>query len=497
WRVAEEDSQWRLRYEIAFTTAEEDASVRIAIPATSNSYEVVDQEFSEPGLDSTQEVGALTGTREWRVRARHLDPYLASAEFDIRLPAGDFYFDGESPIALSSDARARFLRADDFLPTQSPNVQRALQEAPKGDASQGELLQWAFERCSQDMRATTADEGGDDVGFALEANRATDLGRARAMVTICRALRIPSRLVTGFELRQEATPQPRVWVEAYLGHQWLPFAPQFGFARRLPRNFVPVRRGGETIVQTQGVKDGTLATNFRIVRLPPPVAALRKDVRRPSQIVDLTRLPVEMHHILSLMLLLPFAALVAAVFRNIVGIRTFGTFSPALLAISFLYAAWGTGLLILSMVIGFGVVGRTLLERLQLLMVPRLSIILTVIILCVVFGVSFLDYMEVTPSAQAVLLPMVILTTMIERLYVAAEEDGLAFSIQLAAGTLVVAACAYLVVSWDAIGRLILIYPEIHFLSIAAFIFIGRYSGYRLAELIRFRDLAKTESRPQ
>jgi hypothetical protein len=103
--------------------------------------------------------------------------------------------------------------------------------------------------------------------------------------------------------------------------------------------------------------------------------------------------------------------------------------------------------------------------------------------------------MEVTPSAEAVLLPLVILTIMIERLYVAAEEDGVSFSVQLAAGTIVVATCCYLLLSWDRIGQLILIYPELHFLTIAAFILIGRYSGYRVSELIRFRDLARSESK--
>jgi len=134
-----------------------------------------------------------------------------------------------------------------------------------------------------------------------------------------------------------------------------------------------------------------------------------------------------------------------------------------------------------------------LVERLRLLMVPRLSILLTTIILCVVFGVSALDYINMAPSAKAVLLPLVILTILIERFYVTIEEDGFPFAITLTLGTLLVATCCYLLLSWQRVGELILIYPEAHLLTLAAFVAIGRYTGYRLTELFRFRDLVKAE----
>jgi hypothetical protein len=197
-----------------------------------------------------------------------------------------------------------------------------------------------------------------------------------------------------------------------------------------------------------------------------------------------------MHEVIKVLLLLPLAAFITAVMRNVVGIRTFGTFSPALLALSFIYANWATGLIILIVVLATGLMGRSFLERLHLLMVPRLSIVLTTVILCVVFGVSLLDYSGLTLSSQAVLLPMVILTNLIERFHVSIEEDGVIYTFQLAVGTIIVAALCYVTLRWEDVGRFILIYPETHFFTIAAFIFLGRYAGYRLTELWRFSDLA-------
>src|SRR4029079_2639074 len=159
------------------------------------------------------------------------------------------------------------------------------------------------------------------------------------------------------------------------------------------------------------------------------------------------------------------------------------------LAMAFIYANLTTGVVILAIVISVGLVGRRLLERLRLLMVPRLSIILTIVILCFVFGVSALHYLLPAVSAEVVLLPMIILTTLIERFHVTAEEDGLAYTVQLALGTLLVSVLCYLVLMWERVGQTVLTYPEIHFLTIAVFIMMGRYAGYRLTELWRFRDL--------
>jgi hypothetical protein len=279
-----------------------------------------------------------------------------------------------------------------------------------------------------------------------------------------------------------------VWVEVYQKQEWLPFDPTNGYSFRLPNTYLPVRRGGDQIYAPP-INVSDLVAKFSIKREEPDQAILRREIKHPLQIFDLTRLPVPMHQVMALLLLLPFGALITAVMRNVVGLQTFGTFAPALLAMSFIYANWQTGVAILLIVATVGLLGRWWLERLRLLMVPRLSIILTLVILCVVFSVSTFDFIGLTPSAQAVLLPMVILTILIERVHVTIEEDGLMFALKLTAGTLVVAALCYMVLGWQDVGEWVLKYPEVHFFTIAVFILLGRYAGYRLTELWRFRDL--------
>jgi hypothetical protein len=124
-------------------------------------------------------------------------------------------------------------------------------------------------------------------------------------------------------------------------------------------------------------------------------------------------------------------------------------------------------------------------------MVPRLSVILTLVAVCIAFAVSLMEYLELTKSSQAVLLPMVICTMTVERFFLTSEEDSVRFALQLLAGTVVVGACCYLVLRWQAIGQFLLSFPEVHLFTVAALVLLGRYTGYRLTELWRFRDFAR------
>lgn len=496
-KIALQDSLWRLSYDVDFDVTGPVGNLRISLPTSSPAAEVEVEELSTTNLKEEIKEAPISKNRELVVTSQSTGAYEVKAEFEIRLRPR-YSWDVQNTVSdLSSSAKTRFTRSESIYNTSGSGVRKVLQEIPRGEMMDGEYAQQIFEYCKDNLQAPQLkpDETADafnDVAYALANHQATALGRARAMVTLCRAAKIPARLVTGFELRQADNPEPHVWVEAHYGHQWVPFDPTYGDARQMSPNFIAVRRdsgGGEELVKGTGVSN--VKTAYTIKRLAPSSKLLKAETRRPSQVFDLTRLPVEMHQVMSLMLLLPLGALITAIFRNIIGIRTLGTFAPALLAMSFIYAAWGTGLVILVTVLFAGYLGRKMLDPLHLLMVPRSSIVLTLIILFVVFGVSVIDYMAPASGVRAVLLPLVILTILIERFFVTAEEDGTTFAIQLVVGTFVVAAFCYLILSWERVGQILLVYPELHFFTIAAFIWIGRYSGYRLVELWRFRDMVK------
>ncbi|MEO1497689.1 MAG: 7TM domain-containing protein [Planctomycetota bacterium] len=497
-----EDGVWRLTYELAFTAPTPSSELRFALPASGEHAEVLSEHFSvrgdflgDPTLGGRTVRLRPSGTRERVLVAERPGKYTVTAEFNVRLHS-ERRRRTRSAINLTGDERAKYTRHEpDTLPVRNRGVSQVLAEAEGQWTTNEELLEWLFEYCVARLKRPDKAAASDGVLGVLDSGVASPIDRARTFATLCRAAGLPARLVTGFEVRHRSDAEPRVWVEVFRRDRWAPFDPEYGHSRVLPQDHVVARRDGSRVVRSRQPNAVTdLKARYSLVRERPEAAALRDELRHPLQVLDLTRLPVEMHEVLKLLLLLPFGALVTAVFRNVVGIATFGTFAPALFAVSFVYADWATGLLVLALVLIAGFLGRSLIERLRLLMVPRLSIILTTIILCVVFGVSTLEYLELTASANAVLLPLVIVTILIERVFVTVEEDGPANAARLLVGTLVVGACCYLVLAWDTVGETILVYPELHFLTIAGFVAIGRYTGYRLTELWRFRDLVEPQN---
>jgi hypothetical protein len=508
--VAREDSLWELIYSVRFepdlTAGQEggeEAIVRMWMPLDTRNCRVVSGRDSFIPLNPKLHVRLggpfpQTGNRyfELTTRQESTTPYEASAKFLLHLsPRRDL---GPAPQLenLTLDDYQRYTRPEstpdgtNIIPSNDPEVRRIAQLVPDEAETEWERIQWIFEYCSD--IDSSVDSATDDTKLALTNRKGTPKARARAMVTLCRALRLPARLVAGFRIRQGANIQPHVWVEVFQNQSWVPFDPTDGWTMNLPMDYVPVRRGADEVVRAiSNVNPSTFAPSYSIKKLGIDRRILLGDIRHPLQILDLKRLPVSTHTVIKILLLLPFAALITAVMRNVVGLQTFGTFSPALLAMSFIYADWKTGVLILLIVIMVGLFGRGFLERLRLLMVPRLSIILTMVILCVVFTVSALYYMLPAIRGDAVLLPMVILTMLIERFHVSMEEDGLMFTLQLALGTAVVAALCYAVLNWEKVGEFVLTYPESHFFTIAGFILLGRYAGYRMTELWRFRDLVE------
>jgi hypothetical protein len=89
------------------------------------------------------------------------------------------------------------------------------------------------------------------------------------------------------------------------------------------------------------------------------------------------------------------------------------------------------------------------------------------------------------------LFPMVILAMIIERMSIVWEERGPADALKESLGSALIASMAYYVMTLPLIQHLMFVFPELSLSLLGLTILMGRYSGYRVNELIRFRALAK------
>src|SRR5690606_5701671 len=112
------------------------------------------------------------------------------------------------------------------------------------------------------------------------------------------------------------------------------------------------------------------------------------------------------------------------------GIPTLGTFMPILVAIAFRETelAWGIGLFTLITAAGLSL--RFYLERLQLLLVPRLCAVLVLVVLLMLTISLVSGRLGIDRGFSIALFPIVILTMVIEHMSVVWEESGAASAIK-------------------------------------------------------------------
>jgi hypothetical protein len=208
-----------------------------------------------------------------------------------------------------------------------------------------------------------------------------------------------------------------------------------------------------------------------------------------------TDLPLAERQLVDFLLLLPVAALVCCVIRNVIGLHTYGTFAPALLGLAFGEVRSPVGVFVLLVVLSVGWVLRRGVTRLNLLQVPRSAVMLSLVV-ALLLGYVLWSNARGRPVAGAIpFLPLVIVTGLIERFWTTEEEDGTGPAVRTMAATLATALAVFLVARLEWVRATMTEHPEALGLVAAGQVLLGRYTGYRLTELARFRGLAD-ESAP-
>ncbi len=208
---------------------------------------------------------------------------------------------------------------------------------------------------------------------------------------------------------------------------------------------------------------------------------------------SLYSLPISIQYGYELMLMIPFGVLVILLVRNVVGIQTLGTFTPVLIALAFRETGLAFGIAFFTIITSVGLLVRSYLEHLKLQMLSRLSVVLTFVIIMIAVLSIFSYKMGFAQGLAIGLFPMVILTMTIERLSITWEERGAGNVLKISIGTLIASSLAYLLMEIPEFVYFVFTFPGVLLVLAGFMLMMGRYRGYRLTELKRFKAMLKEE----
>lgn len=198
-----------------------------------------------------------------------------------------------------------------------------------------------------------------------------------------------------------------------------------------------------------------------------------------------------------LLLMLPIVATIIAFARQIIGIKGFGIYTPLIIAFAFLVTGLKYGLVFFMVILLVGTLMRLLVKKFRLLYLPRMAIVLSMVALAILILFLIGAYTEQKGLILAPVFAILIMITLVEKFVVAQIEQGARGAIILTTETLILSIVCYWIVSWSWLQNLALLYPVwIILISIIVNIFLGKWTGLRLSEYFRFREVIKHAELP-
>jgi heme/copper-type cytochrome/quinol oxidase subunit 4 len=396
----------------------------------------------------------------------------------------------------------KYLKVPELIPEDHEAIQSLESAILEGSEDKTSLIRKIYYYVEEEIQRNTDIK---TIHETLNTGKGSPLIKAKLFNIMARRKGIPSRIVVMVrmpDLKQakENTKLRFTFAnEVFLANRWIPLDTNRGHFAERPDNFMVIHRNYEEVeklISKKNVSYTIQAERARINRYNK--AEFKKEVIQSDSIfgkLSLYRLPLPLQTMFTTILLIPIGALVLCLARNIIGIPTFGIFTPILLTLFFKETSFGFGMLFFAIVVMIGIGERYVLDKFYLLAVPRLSIILTLIIMLMI-GYSYFS-VDMTSVSQKHLafFPIVIVTTMIERLSIMLTEEGIFNTLKSLLGTLVIVILVYSLFFISSLEMFMFTNPELLFTIIGLLILVGKYKGYRISEFLRFRDLVRQKKR--
>jgi hypothetical protein len=463
---------WTIETSVSFTGKNKPVKVSLVIPRSDRSNLVMDENFISQGFGVTTGQKGFNRKATWSIR-------------NVKGPQKLYYRAVVRKIAKEEE--------ESF----------ALPPAKIPSKNFDEANDLAVETLIDKILAVSADEEtfisvllkylerpneNEELAFVLRGQQS----QRHKMNTAARILRqagIPARSAHGLPLTGSLRhAELEHWIEVYQKNKWVSYGQRN--KSRDESDYLVWSRGEDPILDVVGSQDPSFSLSVELNNERAIESALvrSKTLQRFFYEYSLSSLPLSTQATLRIMLSLPLGALIIVLLRNVIGLSTIGTFMPVLIGIAFRQTQLVTGVVLFSIIIAVGLSARFFLEKFKLLLIPRVASVLVIVVLLIAL-ISLLSHkLGLSLGISIALFPIVILTLTIERMCIIWEEGNPGDAIYQCTMTLIAAACCYFILGDPRCEHLFFVFPELNLLVLSIILPLGRYSGYRLTELYRFRS---------
>ena len=468
----------------------QDARVRTFLPVSDTRQTVSGEQSLSPDMSFSTQFAGQSRQAAWVGGDVPDDTHL---RYELQVISRPLRFelspDLEVPAAYPSGVRP-YLQAERAIQVDSPEIHAKLGAL---GADRGTLLARLMRiyEATSGMRQRPF-KGTTDALTALRLGEASCNGKSRLFVALARHAGIPARLVGGLVMRTGTTRTTHQWVEAWIAGHWVPFDPTNHHVAALPAHYLTLYYGDEALFKHTSDTNFHYQYEIETQLVPSPRAKSALGSFNVWAMFERLELPFSL---LRTLLMLPLGALVVVLFRNVIGMPTFGTFLPALIAAASSETGALWGLVGIVFVLAIVSLGRWGLHRFQLLHSPTLAILLTLVAVSMLATSMIAERFGLSQLTRISLFPIAVMAITAERFYLALVDQGPPTAFKQLGGTLIVIAACHVVMGSLALQIIVIGFPEVLLLAIAVNLYLGRWVGVRLSEYRRFRGLVTSKVR--
>ena len=333
-----------------------------------------------------------------------------------------------------------------------------------------------------------------NIDSRLLLNSLSDRPRTQIILDTLAVADIPAHLLRGIYLEDDRSRvASSELLELYDGEKWIVFEPSSAVVG-LPQNFLIWQQGDKSLLDVEGGSRSKVRFSILANNVPAREVALTQARGQQAALLDYSiySLPIEQQSIFKFILLVPIGALIVIFIRVVIGVRTAGTFMPVLLAIAFIQTSLINGVAIFLLILGIGLWVRSYLSKLDLLLVSRIAAVVVIVVI-LMSAISIISYrFGVEQALTVTFFPMIIIAWTIEHMSILWEDDGPVEVFIQTLGSLVVAVMCYAAITNHYIEHWMFNFPELLLVLLGLIIMLGHYTGYRVSELIRFRNVVSS-----
>ena len=463
---------WTVQAQVSFEGTGKPAKLSLFIPENTPGFMLLDEDFISSRYGLTIALTDENRRADWAIRRAK---GMQTLYYRISV--------ARSKLSIDWDTKPGFPEPPEYPEPYASAIKAIIDDVREESA---DVESYTLELLKQ-LNSSAPNENVE-----LIRDQASNSGQwAEEIINVLKGVRIPARTIWGIDISDAANNASlRPLLQVHNGDNWLTFDPDTG-SEGIPTDFLVWKVGDRKISVLEGGND--LDIKFSLTRTYTELIDVARQgaAKRDSFFSEfsLLSLPVQNQNVYQLLLMLPLGALLVVFLRTLIGLKTFGTFMPILIAMAFRETQLFWGVIMFSLIVSIGLMIRFYLERLYLLLVPRLASVLVIVVILMLLISLITNQLGIERLLSISLFPMVILAMTIERMSTTWAPNRAREAMLQGIGSLFVACLGYVVMVNENLMYLIFVFPELLLVVLGLCLWMGSFTGYRLTELIRFKGM--------